>query len=109
MSGTAVKLPLALQDLDDAAAYIQRHSSPTRAIRFLQAADSTIAMLASMPGMGARYKPLEPAYADLRFFPVARHRKYLVFYKPLPDGVVVVRELHGARSIPEALAEEFGP
>jgi plasmid stabilization system protein ParE len=65
MNGIVVKLPLALQDLDDAAAYIQRHSSPTRAIRFLQAADSTMAMLASMPGVGTRYKAREPAYADL--------------------------------------------
>ncbi len=107
MSGIVVKSPLALQDLD-AAAYIQEHSSPTRAVRFLQAADSTLAMLASMPGVGTRYKPREPAYADLRFFTIARHRKFLVFHKPLPDGVVVLRVLHGARSIPNALAEEFG-
>jgi toxin ParE1/3/4 len=109
VSGTAVKLPLALQDLDSAAAYIQQRSSPTRAIRFLQAADSTFTMLANLPGVGTRYKSLEPLYADLRFFPVLRHRKYIVFYKPLPDGVVILRVLHGARSIPEALAEELGP
>jgi len=108
VSRTAVKLPLALQDLDDAAAYIQLHSSPARAIRFLQAADSTIGMLAKMPGLGTSYNRLDPAYAGLRFFPITRHRKYLVFYKPLADGIVVLRVLHGRRSIPEALAEEFG-
>lgn len=108
MSGTAVKLPLALQDLDDAAAYIQLHGSPARAIRFLQAADSTIAMLASMPRMGALYNHLDPAYAELRYFPITRHRKSPVDSKPLADGIVVFRVLHGRRSIPEALADEFG-
>lgn len=108
MSGQAVKRPHALQDLDDAAAYIQEQSGPERAIRFLRAADSTFAMLAGMPGMGTRYEPDEPIYAGLRYFPITRHRKFLVFYRPLADGIEVLRVLHGARDIAGILAEEFG-
>jgi len=108
MSGQVVKRPHALRDLDEAAAYIQERSGPERAIRFLRAADSTFATLAGMPGMGARYEPDEPLYAGLRYFPIARHRKFLVFYRPLPDGIEVLRVLHGARDIAGILTEEFG-
>ena len=108
MSGRIIKLPHALRDLDEAAAYIQRLSTPQRAIRFLRAADSTFAMLAGMPGMGTRYEPDEPIYAGLRYFPLNGHRKYQVFYRPAPDGIEVVRVLHGARDIHGILAEEFG-
>ena len=65
-------------------------------------------MLAGMPGMGTRYEPDEPLYADLRYFPVTRHRKFLAFYRPLPDGIEVLRVLHGARDVAGILAEEFG-
>lgn len=108
MSGQVVKRPHALQDLDEAAAYIQDQSGPDRAIRFLRMADSTFAMLAGMPGMGTRYEPEEPLYADLRYFPVTRHPNHLVFYRPLPDGIEVLRVLHGTRDITGILAEEFG-
>ena len=108
MSGQVVKRPHALQDLDEAAAYIQDQSGPHRAIRFLRAADSTFAMLAGMPGMGTRYEPEEPLYADLRYFPITRHPNHLVFYRPLPDGIEVLRVLHAARDIAGILAEEFG-
>jgi toxin ParE1/3/4 len=103
-----VKRPNALRDLDEAAAYIQDQSGPDRAIRFLRGADSTFAMLAGTPGMGTRYQPEEPLYADLRYFPITRHPNHLVFYRPLPDGIEVLRVLHGARAIAGILAEEFG-
>jgi toxin ParE1/3/4 len=108
VSGHVVKRPHALHDLDEAADYIRRRSGPDRAIRFLRAADSTFAQLAGMPGMGTRCEPHEPVYGGLRFFPITRHRNHLVFYRPVPGGIEVLRVLHGARDIPGILAEEFG-
>lgn len=105
--GRVVKRPRAFQDLDEAAAFIQDQSGPDRAIRFLRAADSTFAMLAGMSGMGTRYQPDEPLYADLRYFPITRHPNHLAFYRPLPDGIEVLRILHGARDIAGILADEF--
>jgi toxin ParE1/3/4 len=64
-------------------------------------------MLASMPGMGARYEPDEPLYAEIRYCPITRHRNHLVFYRPIPDGIEVLRVLHGAREIPNILLEEL--
>jgi toxin ParE1/3/4 len=78
--------------------------------RFRAQAEAAFARLASMPGMGTRYEADNPAFGELRFFPLAsRFKSYLVFYRPMPDGIEVARVLHGARDIPSILAEEFGP
>ena len=60
-----------------------------------------------MPGMGTSYDPGHPALAGLRFLPVSRFKKYLIFYRPIPGGIEVVRVLHGARDIESILADEF--
>jgi toxin ParE1/3/4 len=108
MSGIVVRRPSALDDLDAAAEYIQIQSGPDRAIRFLREADATFARLAGMSGLGTRYAPEERLFADLGFFPIDRHLKFLVFYRPITDGIEVVRVLHGARDLGGILAEEFG-
>ena len=77
-------------------------------MRFLDEAERTFRRLAAMPGMGTRYDPDHPALADLRYFPIARHKSDLVFYRPLADGIEVLRVLHGARDIAGILAEDFG-
>ena len=61
-----------------------------------------------MPGIGTRYDPEDRLYAELRFFPVSRFKKYLVFYRPVAGGIEVLRVLHGARDLPSILAEDFG-
>ena len=40
---------------------------------------------------------------ELRSFPVGR---YVVFYLPCPDGIDIVRVLHGARDIETVLQSE---
>jgi plasmid stabilization system protein ParE len=37
----------------------------------------------------------------------SRFRKYLVFYRPIPGGIEVLRVLHGSRDIAAILAEAF--
>jgi toxin ParE1/3/4 len=108
VSGQIIKRPRARQDLDEAAAYIQAQRGPRSAIRFLRAAESTLARLAGMPRRGSCYDPEDPLYAGLRYSPVTRHRRFIVFYRPLPDGIEVLRVLHGARDIAGILAGELG-
>ena len=43
--------------------------------------------------------------ADLRFWPIKRYRNYLVMYRPLDDGVEIIRVLHGARDLAAAMRE----
>jgi toxin ParE1/3/4 len=97
----------ARRDLVEIVAYLAERSEPA-ARRFRVQAEATFERLAKSPGIGARYAPDDPAYAELRFFPISKFSKYLVFYRALPDGIEVVRVLHGARDIGAILAEEFG-
>ncbi len=71
-------------------------------------AEATFQRLAAMPGLGTRYEPHEPLYGGLQFFPVSRFRIYLIFYRPIPGGIDVLRVLHGAQDIHRILAEDFG-
>ena len=108
MSGRVVKTRTVARDLEEAAEYLRKQTSPDRAIRFLDEADATFERLASMPGLGARFDPDSPALGELRFFPVSRFRNHIVFYRPVEGGIEVLRVLHGARDIQGVLDEEFG-
>jgi toxin ParE1/3/4 len=102
-----VRRPLANRDLVEIFRHYAREAGLRVADRFFAEAEATFARLASMPGMGTRYEPDEPLYADLRYIPVSRFRKYLVFYRPVPGGIEVLRVLHGTREIGRILVEEF--
>jgi toxin ParE1/3/4 len=85
-----------------------RQRNPRAALRFLDAAETTIRKLAASPGIGARYDADHPVLAELRLFPIARFKKDLIFYRLIPDGIEIVRVLHGARDIASILADQFG-
>ena len=106
MSGIVRKLPAARRDLVEAFVFLGRESV-SAARRFLQQAEATFDRLARASGMGTRYETDDPACSELRCFPISRFRKYLVFYRPIEDGIEVVRVLHGARDISAILADEL--
>ena len=81
-------------DIIDHALFIARRQ-PNAARRFVTAAEDAINKLAAMPGMGAIRESSDPKLADLRVWPI----------KPLRDGIVVVRVLHGSQDIDRAIAE----
>jgi toxin ParE1/3/4 len=83
-------------DLEDFWLHIARED-PRRATRFVETVLDKCELLAEQPGIGRLRSELEP---DLRSFVVGR---YLIFYRPLDDGIEVVRVLHGARDIEAAL------
>lgn len=64
--------------------------------------------LAAMPGMGGRYESDNLELAGVRVFPVSRIRNYLIFYRPTPQGIEVLRVLHGARDIDRVLGMYTG-
>jgi toxin ParE1/3/4 len=57
-------------------------------------------LLATQPHLGKSVEELAPR---LRFMPLGN---YLIFYRPLPDGIEIVRLLHGARDITAAFFRE---
>jgi toxin ParE1/3/4 len=98
MSRRIIKSDLALNDLEEQAEYI-RQDNPRAALRFLEAAEATFRQLASMPGIGERFETDNPLYQDLRGFPISKFSSRVVYYKPLADGVIIIRVLHGARDV----------
>jgi toxin ParE1/3/4 len=81
-------------DLVEIGVYIARHN-PAAAERLLDRFDEICRMLARQPLIGEIRDELEP---ELRSFPVGN---YVIYYRPMPDGVCVFRVLHGARDVTE--------
>lgn len=67
--------------------------------------DRVIARLTASFQRLARWPQLGRVRADLgmalRSFAVGHH---VIFHRPVPDGIDIVRVLHGARDLPSALA-----
>ena len=62
--------------------------------------DATLNIISTSPGVGRKVEELAP---NLRSFPVGN---YLIFYRPMADGIELIRILHGARDItPEYFVE----
>jgi len=68
--------------------------NPNAADRWLDQVDEKFRLLAQMPEMGRQRFDLAP---NLRSLPVG---DYVIFYRPVEDGIQVIRFLHGARDIP---------
>lgn len=97
------KKPAAYDDLEAISGYIAR-DNPDAAHRFLLAAERAFAALASNPSLGQAYP--HPRYTELRIWPMGRRfRNYVIFYRPMDEGVEIIRVLHGARNLPEVLNE----
>ena len=67
--------------------------SVVAADRWVDKLDEKFALWATQPMMGRARDELSPGIRSLAF------GRYVVFFQPLPDGVDVVRVLHGSRDI----------
>jgi len=102
----SVVRPKAVQDLDDQAHYYASASTPELGRRFLVAAHETFALLASQPNMGWRSRLSHSRLRTLRVFRVNGFERVLVLYFPLPDGVEILRVVHGSRDVQALLRRE---
>lgn len=77
------------------------------ALRFLDAAEDTFNRLAEFPRIGKSRKVKSRILSDVRQFPIIGFEKYLIFYRPIKDGIEVLRILHSARDLKRILNEEI--
>jgi len=87
------------RDLEEILDYVHSHS-PAAARRFANLFKQKAEVLAKMPEMG---RSREELAAGLRSFNVGN---YLLFYRPLDDGIVVIRVAHGSRDLPALFEAE---
>jgi len=89
-------------DLQTAARYIQR-DNPVAAQSFLEAAYDTFEFLARNPGVGRMRHDL--GFPEVRSWRITGFRRYLVFYRELPERIQIWRVLHGMRDLDQLLRE----
>ena len=64
--------------------------------RFLDNAEKSFNLLAGQPQIGAPLTLKDQRLAGLRKWRIDGFDNHLIFYLPRPDGVAIVRVLHGA-------------
>lgn len=87
-------------DLQTAAQFIHQ-DNPTAARLFLEPAYDTFEFLARNPSLGRQR--LDLGFPEVRSWRVSGFRRYLIFYRALPDRIQIWRVLHGARNLHEML------
>jgi len=95
-------------DLDDQAYYYATNASAEVGHRFLLAAHDTFSLLATQPDMGWHARLRYPSLKSLRVFRLKGFERILVPYLPMPDGVEIVRVVHGSRDL-QALLDRRSP
>lgn len=89
-------------DLSAIGSYIAEHDGVTRAESALARIHKAIGTLALMPGMGSHRFYLE---ANDRAFPVS---PWTIYYRPLADGIRVLRVIDGRRDVPGLFGKTQG-
>ncbi len=92
-----LKTSVAEKDVAEIADYIS-HDNIDAALRFLDAVEETGDLLAHWSHLGTEID--NPHIDDLRRMQVKGFPNFLILYRPIDDGVVVLRVVHGARDLP---------
>ncbi|MEN9574915.1 MAG: hypothetical protein RL514_2770 [Verrucomicrobiota bacterium] len=98
MHGEALRTPEARLDLCDIWEYIA-DDNVSAADRLVEEIDAQCKFLARMPEIGRLREELSP---HLRSWVVGN---YVIFYRPQPNGIEVIRVLHGRRNFPALFNE----
>ncbi len=93
-----IRHPQARYDVSDIALeFVIEHENPSAGERFFDSVEETLEMLADFPHMGRKRE--YPKYEGIRSFQVKGFRKYLIFYKPMTNGIEVYRVYYGGRDL----------
>jgi len=84
--------PRASEDLIEIWSFIA-DDSLTNADSFIDELHETIQLLGRQPGLGRQREDLAVGIQSLPF------RRYIIFYRVVPNSVEIVRVLHGARDV----------
>jgi toxin ParE1/3/4 len=96
--------PHALYDIDNAAEYLEAEKDGGGG-RFREDLGRALTDLEQFPEAAELFDPPSPRHPGLRFTRLRKFRRYAVYYRPVPGGILVVRVLHVARDADAV----FGP
>jgi toxin ParE1/3/4 len=108
MKRRVLKKPQVERDLIEQFAYIARDKIEP-AERFLRVAEESFDRLAADPLLGSKWESPLPQLAGIRVLALpSPFRNYLVFYRPIQDGIEVLTVVHGARDLQAVLERVTG-
>jgi toxin ParE1/3/4 len=84
-------------DLVEHYVYLAQQAGEGVAERFMECAETSFALLATQPQMGAPLSLSRAELAGMRKWRIDGFDNFLIFYLPRPDGVAIVRVLHAAQ------------
>ena len=93
------------QDTEEIALYLALDEFDAEDL-FREDLDDAYALLADTPGIGAGREFKNSSLSQMRMLRLRRFQNHLVFYQPVPDGLLIVRVLHGARDIAAFFEDE---
>jgi len=105
---TILVRPRAALDLNQQAEFIGRGRIDVEQ-RFARAVEAEFRRLALMPGIGSPLGLNDPRYVGVRCSPISKFRNHVVLYRPIPEGIEVIRVLNGARNIARLLEADDEP
>jgi toxin ParE1/3/4 len=70
-------------------------------LRFLAAASRACDFLVEVPEAGGVWPTTNTRFEGIRVWPIRRFKKYLIFYRPVPGGIEVIRVLFGSQDLTE--------
>jgi toxin ParE1/3/4 len=97
-----IKRPRAERDLEECFVFIGEQNLDA-ALDFLTMAEETFLQLAKFPRIGKSRPVKSRVFPNVRQFPIKGFDKHLIFYRPIDDGIEVIRVLHSARDIEQIL------
>ncbi len=105
MTPIVIKKPRAKRDLLDLYTYIGDRNSRA-ADHFLREMEKAFSLLATFPPMGAAWESNSPRLAGVRYWTISRFRNYVIFYRPIENGIEVLHVFHASRNVRRLLEEE---
>lgn len=102
------KTGLATADIEELVDYFRREAGPAVALRFIDNAERAFDQVLSLPGIGVLLGLDELPYEDIRRWHIDGFERLLILYRPVGDGIEVVRVLHTARDLPAMLQATQG-
>lgn len=103
-----LKREAAKRDLLHQWVWYAEQASVEVADRFLKASEDTLTLLSTQPQSGVALFADHTKLRGLRRFPVSDgFESVLLFYFSLPDGIDLVRVVHGYRDFKQLLADGF--
>ncbi|MCC6344468.1 MAG: type II toxin-antitoxin system RelE/ParE family toxin [Bryobacterales bacterium] len=106
MSAWYVVKPKADRALDAYADYLADAASLDVALRFFDQAYKTFALLAGQPNMGWRSRSKSTTLEGLRVFRISGSEHMLILYRPDPEGLEILRVIHGSRNLQALLRRD---